>query len=129
MSIDRRILIADDDAEVRAGAVELMLEMGLEVLEAGSGSEALTIVRRTAPLHLAVLDMNMPGHSGLEVFETLRRETLDLPCILWSGDATDVMEQVVLRAGASAFLRKPVRPDELRANVRQILEARWGASN
>ena len=125
MSIDRRILIADDDAEVRFGAAELLEPLGLQVLQAENGDEALTILRG-APVHLALLDVHMPGPGGFEVFQTLREETLSVPCIIWSGDATDEFARYTLRSGASAFLRKPVKPELLRNEVQRVLEEHWG---
>jgi CheY-like chemotaxis protein len=127
MAIDRRILIADDDAAVRFGAAELLASLGLEVLEAESGEEALAIVRR-AELHIALLDMHMPGPSGIEVFTAIRAETPGLPCIFWSGDATDDVARYALRLGASAFLRKPVPAELLRGEVRRVLAHHWGAA-
>ncbi len=125
MSIDRRILIADDDAEVRGGAAELLSAMGLIIIEAGSGVEAVEIMR-AGPIHLALLDYHMPGHDGLEVFSIIREETLEIPCMFWSGDAPEPVREVALRQGASAFLQKPVQPDLLRGEVRRILETHWG---
>ena len=72
MSIDRRILIADDDRELRAGVIDLLRGMPLEILEAETGIDALRIVR-VGSLHLALLDMHMPGHTGLEILATIKR--------------------------------------------------------
>lgn len=127
MSIDRRILIADDDTEVRLGAAELLGALGLEVLHAGSGTEALEIFRRDS-IDLALLDVHMPGQDGLQVFHTLHVEAPELPCILWSGDASEAVAQFLLRSGAVAFLRKPVRPQFLRTEVQRILDTRWGSA-
>lgn len=125
MSIDRRILIADDDVEVRSGAAELLGPLGLHVVQAGTGDEALAILRGSS-IHLALLDVHMPGQGGFEVFQTLREETLSVPCIIWSGDASDEFARYTLRSGASAFLRKPVEPDLLRDEVQRVLEEHWG---
>lgn len=126
MSPDRhRILIADDDSEVRLGAAELLDSLGL-VVQAGTGDEALEMVRAGETLHLALLDMKMPGRGGYEVFGVLREEYPELPCILWSGDATEAVASNVVRAGAEAFLHKPVPPEELRGAVRRVLTERWG---
>ena len=127
MSIDRRILIADDDTEVRLGAAELLSGLGLEVLHAGSGTEALSIFRQD-PFDLALLDVHMPGQDGVEVFQTLHAEAPDLPCILWSGDATDAVADFLLRSGAAAFLKKPVRPRLLKDEVLRVIETRWGSA-
>lgn len=122
MHPDRRILIADDDRELREGVMELLgdLPVRLEILQAESGDEALTIIRR-APLHLALLDMHMPGHTGLEVLETLRRETLSVPCIVISGEASEAVRRQALIEGACAVLRKPLEPRLLRDEVRRVL--------
>jgi CheY-like chemotaxis protein len=117
--IDRRVLIADDDRELRAGVADLLAGLGLEILEAESGSEALRIVRVTS-LQLALLDQHMPGPSGLEILSTIRRETLGVPCFFLSGDATEAILEAALREGALAVFRKPVEPARLR---QQVIEA------
>lgn len=127
MSIDRRILVADDDTEVRLGAAELLSGLGLEVLQAGSGTEALSIFRRDR-FDIALLDVHMPGQDGVEVFQTLHVEAPELPCILWSGDATDAVADYLLRSGAAAFLKKPVRPHLLKDEVLRVIESRWGGA-
>ncbi|MBL8858858.1 MAG: response regulator [Planctomycetes bacterium] len=122
MQPDRRILIADDDRELRSCVVELLtqLPIRLEILQAESGDEALTIIRR-AGLHLALLDMHMPGQTGLEVLEALRRETLTVPCIVISGEASEAVRKQALIEGACAVLRKPLEPRLLRDEVRRVL--------
>ena len=122
----RRILIADDDSEIRLGAAELLDSLGY-ILQAGDGEEALEVVRGSQdPFHLALLDLQMPRRGGYEVFGVLREEYPDLPCILWSGDATEDLASNMVRAGAMAFLHKPVPPEELRGQVRRVLTERWG---
>ncbi len=125
MAFDRRILIADDDPEVLLGASELMTALGLEVLSAGDGDQALALFRSNRPVHLALLDVHMPLRGGLELFSIMRSEAPDLPCIFWSGDATEAIERTALRAGASAFLHKPVKPEVLRGEVCRVLDHFW----
>lgn len=120
MSIDRTILIADDDRELRASMAELLGALGADILEVGTGSEALEVLRRRA-LNLALLDMNMPGRTGLEVLTVVRRETLRTPCMIWSADMTDGLQEMALREGALAVLRKPVEPLVLRREVQRVL--------
>jgi len=126
---DRRILIADDDRDLCRGAAELLDPLGIEVLRAASGTEALGLFRREATVHLALLDVHMPDRGGLDLFEALRLEAPTLPCILWSAEASEAYEQVALRSGVSAFLRKPVHPDTLRDEVQRVLHDHWGSNN
>lgn len=141
--MDRRILIADDDPDVRSGAAELLLGAGLQVVEAEDGEQAILTVRRSiergSPLHLALVDVHMPppaeaahepgrDDGGLALFTLLRGQRPELPCILWSGEASEGVAHWALREGASAFLKKPVRPLVLRDEVRRVLDAHWGAA-
>jgi CheY-like chemotaxis protein len=127
MAFDRRILIADDDREQRAGVVELVSGLGAEVLEAETGTEALSILRRWR-LALALLDFHMPGHTGLELLSFIRNETLGTPCILLSGEANDIVRKSALQEGALAVLKKPFEPATLRAEVRRALALVDGAN-
>ncbi len=125
MLLPNRALLADDDSEVRQGLAELLSPFGLECLHAESGPEALEIASlRLSSLALMVLDMHMPGCSGLEVLNRLRSRTADLwvPCIFYSGEAAESVQRLALEAGAWAFLRKPVQPDLLRVEVQRALD-------
>jgi CheY-like chemotaxis protein len=121
MSIDRRVLIADDDREVRAGVVDLLRDLDMDFVHAETGVEALTILRRSV-IDLALLDMHMPGHTGLEVLSVIRREVPDLPCIFFSGAATEAIRKQALHEGALAVLSKPLVPSILRREVRRALQ-------
>jgi CheY-like chemotaxis protein len=120
MAIDRRILIADDDTAFRQGVAELLHAWGLEVEEAEDGTSALALLRLRPPA-LALLDMHMPGLTGLEILTILRRETLSVPCIFWSANASEVIEGLARREGALAVLRKPVPPTVLRRHLTEAL--------
>lgn len=122
MPAEHRILIADDDRDFRLGLAELLngLSGRFEIVQAENGEEALVQLRRTA-IDLALLDMHMPVHTGLEVLTTLRLETRSVPCIFISGDATDAVREYALHEGALAVLKKPLRPELLRAEVRRVL--------
>jgi len=120
MSIDRRVLIADDDREVRAGVADLLGDMDLEIVEAETGIEALDILR-VSPIDLALLDMHMPGRTGLEVLSVIRREVPSIPCIFFSGDATEAIRTQAFEEGAWAVLAKPLVPALLRREVARAL--------
>ena len=120
MKPNRRILLADDDLEVRLGVAELLSGIGLEVLQAESGSEAVELGRAHA-IHAALLDMHMPGYTGMEALPLLQEGRAGLPCILYSGRWTPDLERAVLEAGAFACLKKPVEPNVLRREVQRAL--------
>jgi len=112
----RRILVADDDREVRLGVAELLDDLGLEVLHAASGLEAIELARATRP-HGALLDMHMPGCTGAQALPLLRSLNAELACIVYSGRWTPDLEHEVLALGAFACLKKPVEPRTLRRTV------------
>ena len=140
--MDRRILIADDDTCVRQGAAELLVSSGLTVVEAGDGEEAMVVGERAftagEPLHLVLADVHMPppeqptdlglepGDGGLALFSLLQGQRPELPCILWSGAASDGVASWALRQGARAILRKPVQPLERRQAVHRVRAEVWG---
>ncbi len=114
------ILLADDDHEVRLGVAELLSALGLRIHQAEDGLEALEIVR-VESVDAALLDMHMPGRTGIEIVPLLHEERAGLPCIVYSGRWSPALEREVLEAGAVACLKKPVQPDHLRREVRRIL--------
>ncbi len=124
LPITRTVLVADDDFEVRRGVSELLAALDLEILEAETGPEALRIARQRE-LRAMVLDVHMPGFTGLEVLDALREE-IAVPCIVCTGRPTLELERRALDAGAWAFLRKPVRPDLLRQEVRRAVDSGMG---
>ena len=120
MRLTGKILIADDDRELRLGVTELLGQLGLEVLEAETGPDALWIARQRI-VDAMILDCHMPGCTGLEVLTAVRLE-LQTPCIVYTGRPTQALEEAALRAGAWAFLHKPVEPARLRSEVVRAIE-------
>ena len=117
-----RLLITDDDRDLRSTIAGLFQSRGLETLEAADGEEALEIVARQ-PVHLLLLDMQMPRLNGLETIRRLKQLdlALPLPWILLSG-ALD--EQIISQARAAAafsILSKPFRLPELTGAVNGAL--------
>jgi EAL domain-containing protein (putative c-di-GMP-specific phosphodiesterase class I)/CheY-like chemotaxis protein len=112
------VLVVDHDDSTRGLVAFALRRAGLDILEAPSSQAALDVVRTTA-LSLVVLDMKMPGMSGIEVVQTLRSrsETATLPVLLMTGSGDEDSVIQGLAAGADDFLPKPVRLDELVARV------------
>ncbi len=120
-----RVIIADDHAVVRQGIRAVLEEVeGLEVVaEAGDGEEALALARENAP-DVVVLDVTMPGKTGLEVAKELRDSGSGVRVLILSmhDEPEYVLEAV--RAGADGYVLKDMAPAELRAAVTAVHEGR-----
>jgi len=120
-----RILIADDHAVVRQGIRSVLEDgNGLEVVaEAADGAEALALVEEHAP-DVVLLDVSMPGRTGLEVAKELRDAGRDIGILILSmhDEPEYVLEAV--RAGADGYVLKDVVPSELREAVAAVREGR-----
>jgi len=116
-----KLLIADDHAVVREGLKRILSETPDLVVggEAGSGQEALDRVRAEA-WDVVLLDISLPGMSGLDVLKQLQRERPGLPVLVLSIYPEDQYAVRVLKAGASGYLTKDSAPDRLIAAIRKI---------
>jgi RNA polymerase sigma factor (sigma-70 family) len=120
-----RVVIADDHTVVRQGIRGVLEDVeGLRVVgEAGDGEEALALVRELQP-DVVVLDVNMPGRTGLDVAGELRDEGASARVLVLSmHDDPEYVLQAV-RAGADGYVLKDVAPAELRDAVRAVHEGR-----
>ena len=107
---------------MRSGVADLLEGIGLEVLQAGNGLEALELAKSNR-IHAALLDMQMPTCGGLEALPLLHKQLVGLPCIVYSGNLSIATAQMAMEIGAFATLKKPVEPDELRAAVLRALDS------
>ena len=124
-----RILVVDDDAQVRKVIVESLTRAGFEALEADSGIAMRRILKQDS-VNLIILDMRMPEEDGLAVLRDLRRRSR-LPVLFLSVTGeTAATRTLGLEAGADDYLAKPFDPPELVARIRAILDRteRQGAS-
>jgi PAS domain S-box-containing protein len=120
-----RALVVDDDIGARELFARVLRRAGIETVVACDGKRALEILERE-PIHLVILDRDMPGLNGLDLIERLRGEpvTAHLPVILVTGD-TDLTDRVYgLEHGADDYLTKPVDVDELVARAHAQLRRR-----
>ena len=122
MSAD--LLIADDDAALRAALAEYLCAHGLHVRAVADGA-ALKEALRAAPADLVVLDLNMPGEDGLSLARGLRGGEFGDPAIIMLTGASDVVDRVAgLEVGADDYVAKPCDPRELLARIRAVLRRR-----
>ena len=115
----RRVLVVDDAADNRLLVVRALTREGFTVEEAVDGPSALAAVADSAP-DLIVLDVTMPGMSGIEVLTQLRR-TSSTPVIFLTGRGEEVDRVVGLELGADDYMVKPFSVSELAARVRSVL--------
>ena len=122
-SIAQRILVTDDDPEIRKLLARYLEAQGFRVLLAASCAE-LHERLATNKVDLIVLDVMLPDGSGLEVCRDLRGQRSSIPIILLTALKEDVDRIVGLEIGADDYLGKPFNPRELVARVRAILRRR-----
>lgn len=119
-----RILIADDNAQLRAALRTVLEEEGFEVVEAKDGDEALRLFREK-PAEVVLCDVFMPGKDGLEAIQEFRRGWPDLKIIAVSGGAfageVDLLT-VAKHLGAAEILYKPFKAADLLAAIRRQLK-------
>ena len=114
----KHLLVADDDAHIRALLRHVMTKEGYRVHEAQDGVEAVKIIQET-PIDLAILDVMMPGMDGLELCDFIRQH-YDIPIILLTArDQLSDKKEGYLR-GTDEYVTKPFEPEELVYRVKAL---------
>jgi len=118
-----RILVVDDEEDIRTFLLTLFADAGAQLCEASSGIEAIELAVSESP-DAITLDLSMPGVDGVEVFCELRRrsETSDIPICIVTGHPE--FRQLIYdrpETPPDGYLNKPVDPDELVRTIRRIL--------
>ena len=116
------ILIADDHAVVRRGLREILADAlpTADFCEAGNGDEVLSQLEKS-PVAMLVLDISMPGRSGVDVLRDVKHTYPRMPVIILSGYPEDQYAVRCLRAGAAAYINKDSAPEELAIATKKIL--------
>ena len=116
-----RILVIDDEAEIRR-SVRMILEYeGYEVIEASSGPEGVTLVERESP-DLVFLDIKMPGMDGLDALQRIKASKETLPVVIISGHGTVTTAVEATKAGAFDFIEKPLASERVLVTIRNALD-------
>ena len=117
-----RIFIADDHAIVREGLKQIVAEEhDMKVTGEASGSDDVLNILAKENYDIAILDINMPGKSGLDLLKDLRIQFPKLPVLILSMYAEEQYGIRVLKAGASGYLKKASAPDALVTAIRKIV--------
>ena len=115
------VFVVDDDPSVRSSTERLVRSAGFEVKTFGSAAEFLETPRPDAPACL-VLDIRMPGRSGLDLQHELAGSGIQIPIIFVTGHANIPMTVRAMKAGAVEFLTKPYRRNDLLQAIRAAID-------
>ncbi len=117
-----RILVADDDVDIRELVEFKLSTMGHDIVAVGDGAAAVEACRANKP-DLAVLDVMMPGVSGLDAIREIRADPAlaDLPVILLTARAQESDVETGFDSGADDYITKPFSPRELASRVEALL--------
>ena len=117
---DAHIVVCDDDPDLRHLLGQFLVDHGYGVAGVGSGRELARHMRSGAPVDLVILDIMLPGQSGMEICRDLRAAS-DIPILMLTarGDETDRI--VGLEIGADDYVSKPFSPNELLARIKALL--------
>lgn len=118
-----KVVLADDHAVVRKGIREFLEEPGdiVVVTEASTGDQALAAIREHQP-DVAILDIQMPEGTGLEVTRAVRTEQLPVGVLILTAYDDDPFVMTALQAGANGYVLKTAEPEEIVAAVRAVYE-------
>lgn len=115
-----RILVVEDDKEIREGIEIYLRNQGYQVFQAANGAEGLKIIEREE-LHLAIVDIMMPVMDGVTMLMKLRAQEHEFPVIMLSAKSEEVDKIMGLNMGADDYVTKPFTPLELLARVNSHL--------
>jgi len=120
----KTVLIVDDDPTQRRLLQAVVEKSGFSTLQAGDGDAALEMAlnRDGTAIHVVLLDLVMPGRSGMETLEELTLKRPDLPVIVLTGKGSIEAVVTAMKAGARDFVVKPAAPERIIVSIRNALE-------
>ncbi len=114
-----KVLVAEDDANIRAGLIDVLENEGYQTVEASTGEEAFELYQRERPDFIC-LDIMMPGLDGYEVCKRIRRIDTAVPVIFISAKSEEIDRVLGLELGADDFITKPFGVREVIARIRAV---------
>jgi len=116
-----RVVIAEDDDDMRSVLCELVSGLGVEVAEASSGGDLVVLLTNDDPVDLLITDVRMPWMTGFQVALSARNSGMGVPIIIVTAFPDDTLRAQVENLGSAVLLAKPFRPEELLTLVRERL--------
>ncbi|MFH1862560.1 MAG: response regulator [bacterium] len=115
----KRILVIDDESDVREIVSEMIEDLGFDILGAESGEEALEFMEQT-PVDLVISDVKMAGMNGLDLARNIRTRFPDLPLALMSAFLNEELRRLVEDRIVDSLIAKPFQMSELRGVIQQL---------
>ena len=125
----KKVLILEDEVSIRSFVVINLQRAGYDVIEAGTGEDALELLRRNPDTGVALLDINLPGMDGFEVCRTVRATNKSIGIIMLTARTQEMDKVTGLMTGADDYVTKPFSPAELTARVDAIYRRIGGESS
>jgi DNA-binding response OmpR family regulator len=119
----KRILVVEDDAEMRSLLKDFFTEEGFEIDSVSNGSEAFRILVREL-FDLVITDIRMPGLTGLDILPGIKKLQPNVPIIVITAFGSDEIRDRAMARGATSYLEKPLRFPELRTMIREIISSK-----
>ena len=119
----KKILVVDDELPIRKLLYEALTGKGYQVSSASSGEKAIVLLKKQRP-DLIILDIGMPGMSGIETLREIRSIDNKVDVVMMSGVATDEMEREAREIGVSDFLFKGLAVDRFIKVVAKLLDGK-----
>ncbi len=120
--MSKRILSVDDSASMRQMVTFTLKKEGYEVIEASDGKDALAKLSGT-PVNMVITDLHMPNMDGIELIKALRSDSSYkfMPIVMLTTESTQDKKDLGRQAGATGWIVKPFKPDQLINVVRKLL--------
>ena len=119
--MDKKILLVDDEPNVRAGLADILRELGYDIIEAGNGQDAIEKARAIRP-DLVLMDTCMPDMDGIAAIQAIVKIDPKATVIVCSSMGWSSSMTAAIKAGAKEFFIKPVPPDRFLATVKALLD-------
>ncbi|MBP1766046.1 MAG: ntrC [Candidatus Aminicenantes bacterium] len=116
-----KILVVDDEENIRKSLKMILEYEGYQFLEAGEGEEALSLIEETIDLDLVLLDIKLPGRDGLAILAEIKKRPYSPEVIMISGQGTIQAAVEATKLGAFEFLEKPLHRDRVLLSIRNAL--------
>ena len=124
----KKVLVLEDESSIRSFIVINLRRAGYEVIEAGTGEEALEMLQQHSDIRVALLDVMLPGIDGFEVCRRIRATNSRIGIIMLTARSQEMDKVTGLMTGADDYVTKPFSPAELTARVDALMRRSGGAS-